>query len=240
MTICIAAMSYMEGIIVTISDRSLSYGDAVQASDNAALKAFSIASKWGAMFAGSGLGAIPEIIQDVRSQLYMKRDHVTVELVQTAFRTAWLKSASQRIVDRYLLPFGYTSLEEFRQKGLEELGAAEFARIVEKVEAFDPGLSFLVYGFDEDPVERAHIFEISKHDGHDLITSHDIQGFGVIGSGSWAALPRRLTPSSAGVNHKAMRSCRASAPSGVKRRGAESRRPRNDLDLEAFSIMVQA
>ncbi len=203
MTICIVAMSFMEGVIITVSDRSLSYNDHVPASDNAALKAFAVAPKWGALFSGD-IGPVPEIIQDVRSQLYAKHGKVTVELVQEAFRKAWHKSATQRIVDRHLLRLGYKTLEEFNAHGLKNLGPEEFSRMNTKIEAFDPGLQFLVYGFDEDPVERSHIFVVDTPGGahDDLITNCDIQGFGVIGSGFWAALGV-LTSRSVGTLHDA-------------------------------------
>ena len=197
-TICIAAMSYYDGVIITVSDRSLSYNDHVPASDNAALKAFSVAAKWGALFSGDP-SPVPEIIQDVRQQLYASSSKTTVEHVQEAFRKAWHKSATQRIVDRYLLRLGYKTVQEFAESGLKSLRQEEFARLNAKIETFDPELQFLVYGFDDDPLEGGHIFEVGTPEaGRDLITSFDIQGFGVIGSGFWAALGV-LTSRSAGT-----------------------------------------
>ena len=129
------------------------------------------------------------IIDDARWRLYDHREALTLELVTDAFRKAWWAYAERSVVDRYLRRLGVESIDEFRRVGLQQFGEAEFARLLDKIEAFDPEVSFLVYGFDQDVAHRAHIFEVgTPGPAQDLITSHDTQGFGVIGSGSSIAL----------------------------------------------------
>jgi hypothetical protein len=187
-TICIAAKASFGDIIVTVSDRSLSHGDLVPASDDT-LKAYQLWNSWGLLYSANDIGPVPGIVSAVRTELHPVRENLTVEVVREAFRKAWRKSATERAADRYLARLGFSSIEHFRQIGFHELGEAEFARLSQKIETFDPEISFLVYGFDQDVAHQAHIFEVNTpNDGRDLITDDDIQGFGVIGSGLWPAL----------------------------------------------------
>jgi hypothetical protein len=174
-TVCIAAKTVYGDAIITISDRSLSYGGVVPSSDDT-LKALRLWDTWGVLFSGDGIGPVPEIISTVRTKLYPHMGKITVELVQDAFRKAWLESAEKRATDRHLARLGFSSVEEFHRLGPARLGSAEFARINYKIETFDPQLSFLVYGFDQDEFgQKAHIFEVqtprdTPGEERDLIT----------------------------------------------------------------------
>lgn len=187
-TVCIAAISDWGDLIITASDRRLSYGDTGPASDDT-LKAVQIGKAWGVLYSANDVSPVHGIIEDARRYLYDHRDSLTLGLVTDALSMAWRKYAERSVVERHLIRLGIESTQEFRRIGLHQFGDAEFARLLGKIESFDPEISFLVYGFDQDVAERAHIFEVgTPGPGHDLITIHDTQGFGVIGSGSWIAL----------------------------------------------------
>ena len=127
-TICIAAKASFGDIIVTVSDRSLSHGDLVPASDDT-LKAYQLWNSWGLLYSANDIGPVPGIVSAVRTKLHPVRENLTVEVVREAFRKAWRKSATERAADRYLARLGFSSIEHFRQIGFHELGEAEFARL---------------------------------------------------------------------------------------------------------------
>lgn len=99
----------------------------------------------------------------------------------------------KQFVDWHISRFGYKTLEDFRAKGLNELGPGIFANIIGDLNKFDLGIEFIVYGHDKDG--DPHIFTL-RNPG--VLVNHDLEKYSVIGSGEYmarAALARKsLSP----------------------------------------------
>ncbi len=201
MTICIA----MRGVnyegsgsidplaresIVMICDRMLSYPDYTV--DDAAFKRFRFHSRWRAMFSGDDIGPITPMMRFVEGHMSTRDGHL--EEVADAFRNAFHAHSHLLAVDSVLGRYGHT-VTSWRQKGLAEFGAEEFARINRQIEQIEIGICFLVCGFS--PTGQGHIFTAQQAWTRTgqlqvQVDHHDIDGFALIGSGTVAALSALL------------------------------------------------
>lgn len=183
-TICLAGLCWSDNCIVAVSDRRLSYDDYVEATDDGALKAFQLTLGWGLLFAADDISPIPEIVRDIRARLRPLKDTLTAAIVQDVVCQAYQNAVHTRIVSLYLAKFGIKSVDEFRQTGLKDFGPEIFGQLVEKIEGFGLGVTLLIYGFDDPPEAGGHLFEV-RNPG--IAISHNMEGFGAIGSGSLLA-----------------------------------------------------
>jgi hypothetical protein len=86
------------------------------------------------------------------------------------------------ITSEYLAKIGYSSIDDFRLNGLAQLGGEIFSKYIEKIESFDLGIEFIVYGFDRQ--NNPHIISI-ENPGR--VRNHRTERFAVIGSGTYVA-----------------------------------------------------
>jgi len=191
-TVCIAVKAHMDGCIVTVSDKRLSYGDELGAADNAAMKTLPIGNRWGVLWAAEDISPVSDLIKEIHYQLHDKpnADRATVqEIVAKAYNEA----AQRRAADQYLACYGVHSVAEFRKTGLAEFGPELFGQIMEKISSYDLGIQLLVHGFSPPPYHSfMHIFEV-RNPG--ICFDHQVEGYGVIGSGSMLALSSMMSHS---------------------------------------------
>lgn len=180
-TVAIVAISPFDRIIVSISDKMISFGDISQATDDATTKTPSIAAKWFIAFAGNNLSPVWPIIENVRSRLNGGEEWDALE-VQQAFSTAFAEQLHREFVSQRLIKYGYTSIEQFRREGRSDLGE-NFSFLCRELDQFELPVQFLVYGYDRSA--QPHIFEVNSPGS---VTEHNLLGYAVIGSGFHMAM----------------------------------------------------
>jgi len=189
-TICIAAITGAGEHIVTASDRMISYDEFIPAGDDATLKQRKIAKAWGMMFAGTVSLFMP-LLERILNNIDHESD-CDLEQVQECVRNAYRSLFNERFSSDYLSRYCISDIEMFRTCGLEQFGNERFSHICDKIDSFDLGIDLLVYGFDSNG--KAHIFQASNPG---RVTSHDLLGYGAVGSGCWmatASLVRKMMP----------------------------------------------
>jgi hypothetical protein len=120
--------------------------------DLAIMKMYPIGRHWVAQFAGGDVSQITPILHYIQDDMDGRSE--TLAFVTQLFSSAWETRLKQKIQTEVLRPLGY-SLEEFRTKGLKELGPDAFARQLYDVQQQFLDIQILVSGFDGD---KPHIF----------------------------------------------------------------------------------
>jgi len=192
MTVGIAAITTPDDYIVTVSDRMLSSGGAVQATDNATLKSRKIAKRWALMFAADDANLFLPIVRSCWESLETRGENHDLHTVQDAVVTAYANLFDAEFTSRYLARYNISSITAFRGIGLEQFGQERFDGVCNEIDRFDLGITLLCYGYDTKKVP--HIFEISNPG---KITDHDLLRYAVIGSGWYmatASLRRKQLP----------------------------------------------
>jgi 20S proteasome alpha/beta subunit len=192
MTIGIVAITAPDNYIVTVSDRMLSSGDIVQASDNAALKARKISKRWVVMFSATDANLFLPIVEHASKSLGDFGAEYDLRTVQDALLTAYARLFEAEFTSSYLVRYNIASIAAFRDLGFQKFGQERFDLICDAIDRFDLGINLLCYGYDKK--KHAHIFEVSNPG---KLTNHDLLGYAVIGSGSYmatAALRRKKLP----------------------------------------------
>ena len=182
MTIIIAAKTIPPDYIVTVSDRMISRGGMVQATDNATVKTRRIAESWGLMFSATNANLFLPIMKQTCNELGDFKQRYSVETVTEAVSQAYIKIFDKLVTSTYLAQFDYNSISNFRSNGLKELGPEITERIFNTINQFDVGVSLLGYGFDAD--DQPHIFQVESPG---VVIDHDLLGYAAIGSGETMA-----------------------------------------------------
>jgi 20S proteasome alpha/beta subunit len=177
------------GQIVAVSDRLITaMDDSVPGTD--ALKARKLSKTWAMMFSGNGTVFEP-LVERIRNELGDYNGTHELDRVQLVVSETYKATFSEQFTAEYLSRYGLSSVAEFRETGLAQFGD-KFYRICDAIDAFSLGIDLLVYGFGVNQIP--HIFEISNPGS---VTSHDLLGFAVIGSGfhiANASLRRKRMP----------------------------------------------
>lgn len=192
MTIGIAAITIPDGNIVTVSDRMLSSGDIVQATDDAALKARKISKTWALLMAAEDANLFLPIVKAAQRKLLRFEERYDLEIVQNVVVESYRELFDTEFTSHHLARYGITNLTEFRTTGLAQFGGTKFRSLCEKVDKFELGITMLGYGFDTKGAP--HIFEVLDPGA---VTNHDLLGYAVIGSGCYmatASLRRKQLP----------------------------------------------
>jgi hypothetical protein len=188
-TIAIAAITKPDDVIVCVSDRMISFGDALPADDNAVIKAVKLNDQWEAAWATNTVAVILPIVDEVRKR-FATNPPVSGAEAAHGVAAVYSEMLQGQFVAQYLNRFGYTKVEQFRKEGRADLGDDQFRDLCAELARFDlGGTSFLLFGH-EDRL-RPRLFEIC-----DPGRSVDLNmlGYGVIGSGydmARASLRRR-------------------------------------------------
>jgi hypothetical protein len=178
MTVCIAATIFEKGII-GVSDTMVSMSD--MSGDERALKYQALGWSWMTMFAGNDISPATPILQSVQSRLESDRDE-KLESIATYFIDAYRFQLNQKAETEVLGPLGM-SLEEFRSKGLKQLGPDVFNRLLYQIQNIQFSLDFLTFGYDGQGTP--HIFTVTNPG---VANYYDFNGFWAIGSGQTSAL----------------------------------------------------
>jgi 20S proteasome alpha/beta subunit len=186
-TIGIVSKTFPEGHLVAVSDRMFSFANIVPATDDAA-KIYMIGERWLVVFAASDISPVLPMIRRMREALATPTTNgkiPSVATVKDAVSEVYRSFAEAKALSMVLSRFGFTSLKDFRENGLAQLGEAIFERKCRELDErqdVDLGVQLLVCGFDN---QGSHIFEVS-HVGE--VVDHDMLGYAAVGSGCWMAM----------------------------------------------------
>jgi hypothetical protein len=179
MTVCIAALSRPQNVIVAVSDLMLS--DEVSSHEGDAMKFNPIgpANRWLAMFAGD-----PTVRQKVVNERMgsfidkqsgkdaTSRD--VADAFEAAFADALREKAERLVLNRYGI-----DTAQFLREGRAMFGRREFASLHRRLRAVELETDFLVAGWEKDGLFRM----FTVHDPGTTIY-HDPLGFCAIGTGA--------------------------------------------------------
>jgi hypothetical protein len=212
MTVCIAAISRVRGVIIAASDMMLS--DDVSSADDAAYKISALFKghrRWWCMYAG-----YPTDFEELRNSLSEVEQPKTLADAIAATELAYDK-LTKHYIERYILaPFGLTH-EAFMRDGPAIFGETYFRELADQCILFKPAMetSLLVFGFDS--IGIPHLFQAQRTVKAEV---HDTLGFHAIGTGAWSAQGSLFAGglSSAGTENEAIyRVCEAKFVSEVAR-----------------------
>jgi hypothetical protein len=107
----------------------------------------------------------------------------SLENIEAAICQAYRDRFAELITGKYLSRYGFSSLDEFRKGGRDQLGDHVFSGLCDEIDRFDLETDFIVYGFSRRGMSR--MFEV-KNPGYS--TNRDALGYWAVGSGSVMAL----------------------------------------------------
>jgi hypothetical protein len=161
MTIGIAAKAADHSCIVTVSDRRLSFDDQVPSLDSAMHKDWFVGRHWGALFATNETSFALPIIQRANQLLMDRGLKDGVDDVRRAMCDAYAETRNEYIVRQFLQQFGIANVDQFKKEGPSTLGRKLFWSLARKIQNESFGdTTFLVYGYDENTKNTAHLFEV--------------------------------------------------------------------------------
>jgi hypothetical protein len=186
MTIAIVAKSVKNRCFISITDRMMSFDGEAPAIDNAVFKDIPIRfNNWNAVFSAHNNDLVTPIWQGAVAHLASTTYQPTLEEVQDAFCRSYTSVLHQYVTREYLSKFGIKNVDDFRQAGASQLGSKLFWSLPRKVDTFNAGVDFLVYGFDHTSNKSPHMF-IVKSPGNVINLDH--LGYYAIGSGARMAM----------------------------------------------------
>jgi hypothetical protein len=186
MTIAIVAKSIRHKCFVSISDRMISFEDQVPAIDNAVFKDLPIRfPNWNMVFAANNTDFVGPIWQAAVASLANKSYQPSLAQVEDAVCNAYANVVRKYVTRQFLTKFGLKTIDEFRKAGPSQLGRRLFGSLIRKIDGFNPGVEFLVYGFDHTAGKSPHMFIVSNPGN---ATNLDHLRFYAIGSGTNMAI----------------------------------------------------
>jgi hypothetical protein len=180
-TVCIAAITNGDALIVTASDTKLTAGYASQ--ESGAIKQKVIHKRWRALIAGK-FSQQTRLIEVIRASLGAIEKPSLAD-VEKACSSAYIEESRNLAYESILSKHGL-DLEGFLNSR-SELGDAIYERTWSEISRVSIGCDLLVCGFDEG--DKPHIFVVTNpsDENHSFITHYDEPGFAAIGAGGYAA-----------------------------------------------------
>lgn len=180
MTICIAGIHDKQPsrVIIACFDRRLTTMGGIHSSDGTAWKMKTVRKNWWALLSGktsdlTAMGyAFEEGLKDAVPEIFIDFARYCVGIYKVERR--------KLVETEVLSDYDVNSYEEYLS--LKASDRDFYDAIEAKVKDFDQGLNVLMCGFERDSIP--HIFVIS---GPGNLAFCDAQGYGVIGTGAWAA-----------------------------------------------------
>jgi 20S proteasome alpha/beta subunit len=132
--------------------------DVVAARDNATMKNLRLTKKWGIMFSANSelLYPFAQLATLRLANLENESDYTrlvdvdnSLHEAESACVSAYKTLINRRTVQEYLSRIGFSSIEDFKVDGLSTFGQEIFFNYFNKIETFDLGIEFIVYGFDK-------------------------------------------------------------------------------------------
>jgi len=194
-TICLASTT-VNGPFVTVSDKRITWGEGgTPADDEGTLKNAMIAKHWGMMFSTDNMHPVAKLYEDVRRRLEPQKNTLNQTIVRSAVEAAYRAAFEERFVGERLSRYGFRSMEQFRNEGMDVFGPALMEKFSKEIDNYYLGstisLSLLIYGFDSPPpLGWQHIF-IVENPG--VAQDCDMFGYAIIGSGHAPALAALLS-----------------------------------------------
>lgn len=192
-TVGIVAVSLEDRCFVAVSDQRLSYQDLYPATDRAARKTMQCHDNWHITFAADDVSVVTPVFQKLAIALkpFKAANPPSTTDVREAAEKAYADTLRGEFVAHHLVQFGFKSIDEFRVKGLKQLGKRNFTHFRKQLSEFRlGGLELIVFGFDQEG--RPRLFEV-HHPGR--IVHVAVQGYSVVGSGySMAVASLRRKP----------------------------------------------
>jgi hypothetical protein len=183
-TIGIAARTADNSCIVTVSDRRISFEDAVPSIDSAIHKDWFVGRHWGALFATNETSFALPVIQRANSLLVSRGLRDSYADIREAMCDGYAALRNEYITRQFLKPLGIASVDQFRKEGPSTLGRKLFWSLARKIQNEPFGdTTFLVYGYDESAKNASHLFEV-KNPG----TAFDLTQMQYFAVGSGAAI----------------------------------------------------
>jgi hypothetical protein len=155
------------------------------------MKNLRLTKKWGIMFSGNSelLYPFSQLATLRLANLENESDYTgladvdnSLHEVESACVSAYQTLINRRIMQEYLSKIGFLSIDDFRVNGLSTLGQEIFSNYINKIETFDLGIEFIVYGFDKKG--SPHIITIENPG---VVRNHRATRFAAIGSGFYVA-----------------------------------------------------
>lgn len=185
-TIGIAARSGTDDCIVTVSDRRISFDDAVPSLDAAIQKDWFVGRNWGTLFAANDTCFAKPIIRLANELLTRRGDKEGIDDIRAAMCDAYAAIRRKHVTREYLSKFGFESIEQFREAGPQKLGRKLFWSLSRKIDNDSlEQTTFLVSGYDPTTRNTAHLFEV-KNPGNWFDLDH--MQYWAIGSGANIAM----------------------------------------------------
>lgn len=185
-TIAMAAITNPDDVIVCVSDRMISWGDAFPAEDNAILKAIYLYDQWTCAFATNSLNYVLPIIEKTRER-FKGQEPVKLQWngpeAAASMGDAYTDFFHKEFAATYLSRFGYKTVEKFRQSARADLTPEHFTDLCVELGRFDLQTSFLLFGHDR--LKQPKLYHI---DGPGHIIDCNALKIGVIGSGQSMAM----------------------------------------------------
>jgi hypothetical protein len=175
-TIAIAAITNPDDVIVCVSDRMISFGDAYPADDNAIVKAIRLSEQWTAAWSTNNVAFILPIVEELRRRFDAKIQWDGAEAANE-LAAVYSETLQREFVAEHLSRFNYKTIDQFRTEGRSDLGD-HFTDLLVELGRFDLGTSFLFFGHDKQT--HAKLFSV---EGPGRVVDLNALKYGVIGSG---------------------------------------------------------
>ena len=122
-TVAIAATSEIDGYIVTVSDRRITWDDySIPAADDGTLKGRKIVDRWGVLFSANDVAPIVYIVARARGLLTNGTNEANAGTVSDALKEAYRSVLHSEVVAHHLGRYGIKTIEEFRRDGFQQFG----------------------------------------------------------------------------------------------------------------------
>lgn len=173
MTVCIAALSRQDNVVITVSDMMLSDDWTSHETDAMKLNPIGPKNRWVCLYSGDPTMRHKVIIEHLAS-CFAENGDDTAEGVSRAVERSFRDTLKAEIEGRALSRFGLDR-QAFLERGLEFFGPKEFSRLLGKVEGAELGTDFLVAGWESNGIFRLFSVRdpgVTEH--HDQIAYHAI------------------------------------------------------------------
>jgi hypothetical protein len=177
------AFSRSSGTFVAVTDQRISYDDLFPAAEVGARKILRITQdkRWRLVYAASDVAVVNPVVGNLITALQKRDQEDKIALTAEQVYSAALRS---HFATKHLTQLGYSTVEDFRKNGLQELGKETYDELIAKLYRYDLGLELIIFGHS---AEKRHpvLFAI---DNPGRYTDMTWQRYAVVGSGSPMAL----------------------------------------------------
>jgi hypothetical protein len=181
-TLAMACITVPDDVIVTVSDRKLSWaGNRVQPDDNAIYKTLGLCLNWKLAYACDDIAFIFPIFEKAR-ELLRPIGRPDSGGIRRIVREAYLHVLENDFFTKYIARYNYSDFADFRSRGQTDLGPVYF-ELLREYGKHSIGVELIIMGYDHQ--NQGRLFGID-HRGGDV--DYNLTKTAVIGDGYWTAL----------------------------------------------------